>query len=295
MPKVYLSPAYHKWNACSISGCDETTHNNLYLDELEVYLKANNIEFKRGTRRVPKSNEDGETLMINAVKQSNAYKPDIHYVSHTNAFNGTVRGYRPIIYPTGNAKGEKLAEIMIKYRKEIYSQPINLKRRDDLYELYATNSVAYYEEHVFHDNKADAQWFHNNMRRIAEQTCKAFCEYFGIKFVDPYAKKEEPKVEEPKVEIIYKVRKSWEDSENQVGAYKILQNAIAKAQETECNVYDNNGKVVWEYKPEKVEEKPTEEPPVVEEKPNTEIEVEKNSILKALKHLLKLILEWIKK
>lgn len=295
MPKIYLSPAYHKWNPCAISGCDETTHNNLYLDELEVYLKANNIDYKRGVRRTPKSNESGTEIMIDAVTESNAYKPDIHYVSHTNASNGTVRGYRPIIYPFNNAEGERLANIIIKYRKEIYDQPIHLKKQSDLYELSKTTAVSYYEEHVFHDNKEDATWFHNNMRKIAEQTCKAFCEYFGIVFKDPYTKKEEPKVEEPKEEIIYKVRKSWEDTKSQVGAYKILQNAIAKAQETECNVYDNNGKVVWEYKPEKVEEKPTKEPPVVEEKTNTEIEVEKNSILKALKHLLKLILEWIKK
>ena len=188
MPKIYLSPAYHKYNPCSIQGCDETTHNNEYLDELEVYLKANGIDYKRGARRTAGSSEDGEALMINAVSQSNTYKPDIHYVSHTNAFNGTVRGYRPIIYPTDNADGERLAEIMIKYRKEIYNQPINLKKRSDLYELYATTATAYYEEHVFHDNKEDAQWFHSNMRLIAQQTCKAFCEYFGLDFKDPYEK-----------------------------------------------------------------------------------------------------------
>ena len=40
MPKVYLSPAYHYWNPCAVAGCDETTHNNLYLDVLEPYLAA---------------------------------------------------------------------------------------------------------------------------------------------------------------------------------------------------------------------------------------------------------------
>lgn len=216
MPKVYLSPAYHKWNPCSIPGCDETTHNNKYLDELEVYLKANGIEYKRGTRRVPKSSENGTTLMNKAIKESNAWKPDIHYVSHTNAFNGTVRGYRPMIYPKNNAAGEKLAEIMIKYRKEIYDQPINLKRTDEWAELRETSAVAYYEEHVFHDNIEDAKWFHNNMRLIAQQTCKAFCEYFNIPFVDPYeVKKTEAKTEAPEGKL-YRV---------QVGAYKYKENA----------------------------------------------------------------------
>ena len=58
MAKVYLSPAYHKFNPCAVAGCDETTHNNLYLDELEVFLTACGIEWKRGPRRVPKSSEE---------------------------------------------------------------------------------------------------------------------------------------------------------------------------------------------------------------------------------------------
>ena len=57
MPKVYLSPAYHYWNPCAVAGCDETTHNNLYLDVLEPYLAACGIQYKRGNpmRGVPTS------------------------------------------------------------------------------------------------------------------------------------------------------------------------------------------------------------------------------------------------
>lgn len=302
MPKIYLSPAYHKWNPCSIPGCDETTHNNKYLDELEVYLKANGIEYKRGPRRTPKSSEDGTTIMKKAVSESNAYKPDIHYVSHTNAANGTVRGYRPIIYPTGNAAGEKLAAIMVKHRKEIYNQPINIKRRDDLYELSQTSAVAYYEEHVFHDNKADAQWFHDNMRKIAEATCKGFCEYFGIAYKDPYA------VEEKKE--IYRVRKTWEDTKSQVGAYSNLQGAISKAQATQCNVYDADGKLMWEYIAPKVEqdeepkkeepkkeevitEEPTTAPPMVDEP--TENTSKNSALLELIKKIVELILKLLGK
>ena len=183
MPKIYLSPAYHKWNPCSVDGCDETTHNNLYLDELEKYLKACNIEYKRGARRVPKSNEDSNALLSRAVKESNEFGADIHYVSHTNAYNGKAKGYRPIIYP-GYKDAQRLAEILIEKRKEIYSGDITLNTRTDLYELKATKATAYYEEHVFHDNKEDAVWFHNNMNLIAKQTTKGFCEYFGIPFVE---------------------------------------------------------------------------------------------------------------
>ncbi len=185
MPKIYLSPAYHKWNPCAVAGCDETTHNNLYLDELEPFLRACGIEYKRGPRRVPKSDENGTVLMNAAIRESNAYRPDIHYVSHTNAANGTVRGYRPMIYP-GSADGRRLAESIIKFRREIYNQPIILKETAEWAELRETVAVAYYEEHVFHDNAEDAGWFHANLRNIAKQTCKGFCEYLGVQFIDPY-------------------------------------------------------------------------------------------------------------
>lgn len=183
MPKIYLSPAYHKWNPCSIDGCDETTHNNLYLDELEKYLKACNIQYKRGVRRIPKSSEDSDALLSRAVRESNEYGADIHYVSHTNAFNGVIKGYRPMIYP-GFEDAKRLADILIEKRKEIYPYTITLNTRTDLYELRATKATAYYEEHVFHDNKEDAQWFHSNMKLIAKQTAMGFCEYFCIPFVD---------------------------------------------------------------------------------------------------------------
>ena len=118
MPKVYLSPAYHYWNPCAVAGCDETTHNNLYLDVLEPYLAACGIQYKRGPRRTPKSGEDGDALMLQAVRESDAWGADVHYVSHTNAANGGVRGYRPMIYP-GSGGGRKLAACILKYRRKI--------------------------------------------------------------------------------------------------------------------------------------------------------------------------------
>ena len=181
MPKVYLSPAYHYWNPCAVAGCDETTHNNLYLDVLEPYLAACGIQYKRGPRRTPKSSEDGDALMLQAVGESDAWGADVHYVSHTNAANGSVRGYRPMIYP-GSTGGRKLAECILKYRRKIYDQPIRLSESSVWYELRAPAAVSFYEEHVFHDNTADAQWFHSHMGAIAEATCRGLCEYFGIEY-----------------------------------------------------------------------------------------------------------------
>ena len=190
MAKVYLSPAYHYFNRCAVPGCDETTHNNLYIDQLEVYLTACGIDWKRGPRRVPKSNEDGNELMIRAVEESDAWGADVHYISHTNAYDGTVRGCRPMIYP-GSARGKRLAEAMVAERRKIYDQPITLFERGDLYELRVPAAASYYEEHVFHDNAEDAAWFHGNLRAIAESAARGLCSYFGLPFVDPYGAEED--------------------------------------------------------------------------------------------------------
>lgn len=189
MPKVYLSPAMHRQNECCYprpdgKQCYEALENNEYIDILEPVLNRCGIETKRGYRRTPMNNDDGDKIMKQNVAESNAWGADVHYISHTNGANGTVKGYRPI-YFTGSAKGKKLAEIMVKYRKQIYPYSIVLNNRTDLYELKNTNAVAFYEEHVFHDNLEDATWFHTHMNEIAESAAKGLCEYFGIPYVAP--------------------------------------------------------------------------------------------------------------
>lgn len=191
MPKVYLSPAMHRQNECCYprpdgKQCYEALENNEYIDILEPVLNRCGIETKRGYRRTPMNNEDGDKIMRQNVAESNAWGADVHYISHTNGANGTVKGYRPI-YFTGSAKGKKLAEIMVKYRKQIYPYSVVLNNRTDLYELKNTNAAAFYEEHVFHDNLEDATWFHTHMNEIAESAAKGLCEYFGIPYIAPVA------------------------------------------------------------------------------------------------------------
>lgn len=198
MPKVYLSPAMHRQNECCYprpdgKQCYEALENNEYIDILEPVLNRCGIETKRGYRRTPMNNDDGDKIMRQNVAESNAWGADVHYISHTNGANGTVKGYRPI-YFTGSAKGKKLAEIMVKYRKQIYPYSVVLNNRTDLYELKNTNAVAFYEEHVFHDNLEDATWFHTHMNEIAESAAKGLCEYFGIPYIAPAATPSTPTV-----------------------------------------------------------------------------------------------------
>ena len=189
-PKVYLSPAMHRANPCVYprpdgKQCYEALENNEYIDILEPILNRCGIETKRGYRRTPMNGDNGDDIMKQNVRESDAWGADVHYVSHTNASsNGKAQGCHPMYY-TYSKNGKKLGEIMVKYRKQIYPRTVKLVARSDLYELKKTNAVAFYEEHAFHDNMEDATWFHTHMEEIAESAAKGLCEYFGIPYVEP--------------------------------------------------------------------------------------------------------------
>ncbi len=190
-PKVYLSPAMHMANPCVYprpdgKQCYEALENNEYIDILEPILNRCGIETKRGYRRTPMNGDNGNAIMKQNVRESDAWGADVHYVSHTNGSadgKGNSRGCFPMYY-TYSKNGKKLGEIMVKYRKQIYPRTVKLVANSKWYELYKPKAVSYYEEHVFHDNMDDATWFHTHMKEIAESAAKGLCEYFGIPYVE---------------------------------------------------------------------------------------------------------------
>lgn len=190
-PKVYLSPAMHMANPCVYprpdgQQCYEALENNEYIDILEPILNRCGIATKRGYRRTPMNSDNGDAIMKQNVRESDAWGADVHYVSHTNGSadgKGNSRGCYPMYY-TYSKNGKKLGKIMVKYRKQIYPRTVKLVARSGLYELRVPKAVSFYEEHVFHDNMDDATWFHTHMKEIAESAAKGLCEYFGIPYVE---------------------------------------------------------------------------------------------------------------
>lgn len=190
-PKVYLSPAMHMANPCVYprpdgKQCYEALENNEYIDILEPILNRCGIATKRGYRRTPMNSDNGDAIMKQNVRESDAWGADVHYVSHTNASadgKGGAKGCRPMYY-TYSSKGKKLGEIMVKYRREIYPGTVKLNASAKWYELRVPKAVSFYEEHAFHDNLEDITWFHTHMKEIAESAAKGLCEYFGIPYVE---------------------------------------------------------------------------------------------------------------
>lgn len=190
-PKVYLSPAMHMANPCVYprpdgKQCYEALENNEYIDILEPILNRCGIETKRGYRRTPMNGDNGNAIMKQNVRESDAWGADVHYVSHTNGSadgKGNSRGCFPMYY-TYSKKSKKLGEIMVKYRKQIYPRTVKLVARSGLYELRVPKAVSFYEEHAFHDNLENITWFHTHMKEIAESAAKGLCEWFGIPYVE---------------------------------------------------------------------------------------------------------------
>ena len=174
MAKIYLSPAAHGHdNPCSYSsGCSENTHCNLYVDRLEKHLIACGFEVKRNPK-----DRTGDRLK-EAIAESNAWGADLHYIAHTNAGGGSYSLL--MVYDDGISY--TYAQMLAAKRREIYNGAEKVNIAPQWAELSQTTAPAIYDETVFHDDLSSITWYHNNLDRIAENTCKAICKMFDVEY-----------------------------------------------------------------------------------------------------------------
>ena len=174
MAKIYLSPAAHEHdNPCSYSsGCSENTHCNLYVDWLEKHLIACGFEVKRNPK-----DRTGDRLK-EAIAESNTCCADLHYIAHTNA--GGKSYSLLMVYVDGTAY--TYAQMLAAMRRDIYDGSVKVNIAPQWAELSQTTAPAIYDETVFHDNLSSITWYHNNLDRIAENTCKAICKMFNVEY-----------------------------------------------------------------------------------------------------------------
>ena len=102
-------------------------------------------------------------------------------------------------------------------------------------------------EHSFHTNTKASKWLldNNNLKKLAKNEAAAIAAYFNVKKQENKQEtKEEVKVETPKTDNLYRVRKSWNDSKSQIGAYSVLENA-KKACKNGYFVFNSKGEVVY--------------------------------------------------
>ncbi len=250
--------------------------------------------------------------------RANNFKADFYLSIHHNAGinGGKGGGIETYIYTKASSKSYEwqnvLYEALIKHTG-LKGNRSDGTRQENLHEVRESNMPAVLIECGYMDSATDVPIILSE--KYADACATAIVEVLvqrGGLIKKPIVE-EAPKVEEnlnkdeaELVKKLYRVRKSWEDTNSQVGAYETLENAIVKAKQTECNVYDSDGKTVWEYV-EFIEPSapPIEEIPkefqndmqeVVKDNPQ---EVKVNSIvdivLKVLKKIAEIFLNYFKK
>lgn len=189
--KVYISPedrssnTYH--SSVLYNGHQTNEHEQMcrLADLLEAALKRCGIEVKN-------DQETGSGAVYRRIERSNAWPADLHIALHTNGFDGTVQGTRVHCYPS--AKSRKIGKL-IQDRIAPLSPGTAGERVVEsatLIELKNTHAPAVLPEYEFHDNAESARWLVENMPLIAEETCHAICDYFGVAYTEPEKKEESP-------------------------------------------------------------------------------------------------------
>ena len=211
--KVFISPEDRASNVYASSALwnGRTTNEKEQMGRCADYLE---IALKRCGFEVINAQYGN---MYDRVSASNAWPADLHMALHTNGFDGTVAGTRVHCYP---AEKSRLIGRLIQERIAPLSPGTSdrLVESTNLYELRSTHMPAVLPEFGFHDNPEEAQWLIDNMETIAEETCKAICEFFDMPYTAPdgQAGRDPEPVEEP--EVLYRV---------QVGAFRTKENAEA--------------------------------------------------------------------
>lgn len=167
--------------------------------------------------------DESENDLKDAVIKANNSNVDIFCSIHLNAGGG--KGTETYIY-----KHNSIVEKFAKRVNSLVSDSCDFANRGvkqaNFYVLKYTKAPAVLLEVCFVDSKEDENKL--NVLLVANAIVE------GIVF-------------EEKIEI-YRVRKSWSDEKSQLGAYKVLENAIdVVKQNKDYLVFNSNGDIVFKY------------------------------------------------
>lgn len=170
--KIALSPEDRASNTYAVGNTNERDQMRKVADLLEAALTRCGFAVK--------NMQYGN--MYDRVVDGNKWGADLYIALHTNGFDGTVAGTRVHCYPS--EKSRKIGKL-IQDRIAPLSPGTSerLVESTNLYELRMPTMPAVLPEFGFHDNPEEAQWIIDNVKLIAEETCQAVCEFFGVKYV----------------------------------------------------------------------------------------------------------------
>lgn len=170
-----------------------------------------------------------DTPLKDRVKVANDKKADIFVSVHANAYDGTFEGKNPsgveTFYHANSENGKKIANLVHNNLIQGIKQVDRGIKTGDLYVLNHTNMPAILCECGFMDNPGEIKLLLSDSFReeCAEEIARGICEYFGVKFIDPFEV-------ESKSKKLHHV---------QVGAFEKLENAERLSRELQSKGYKN--------------------------------------------------------
>lgn len=174
---------------------------------------------------------------------------DLFISLHSNAVGSSVNENvdYPVVYVPLNGKGNAIGQKLVDCVEAIMDTKQNGRiatRRGQNGDYYgvirgatAVGTVGLIIEHSFHTNTRATKWLlsNSNLEKMAKAEADVIAAYYGVE------KPTKPVVEP---EHWYRIRKTWDDSSSQKGAYKSLDNAKEACPEG-YSVFDWEGKAVY--------------------------------------------------
>lgn len=180
--KIYLSPSSQPDNLYAYGNTNEQVQCRKIADACEIALKSCGFDVKNG----------GYGSMYDRVAESDAWGADLHVAIHTNAFDGETTGTRIFCF-NNYGEGYKASQAVFNALAPVTPGTSENVRVDaELYEVRASDAPCVYIEVDFHDVAYIAEWIIENVELIGETICKGICDYFGVKYVEAVAPKDEP-------------------------------------------------------------------------------------------------------
>jgi hypothetical protein len=158
-----------------VLGHSEKEHCEELVQRMLPLLSQRGIEYK--------VRNAGSSLSTN-VSEATAWGAQLYVPIHTNAASGMARGTRFGFYP-GRRDSQDACKVFRDNFKKIYPLPDKvITTTYNFAEAKNPKCPSVYCETVFHDNRQDAEWFHTNMDRIAQNFVESISELLGVVQLD---------------------------------------------------------------------------------------------------------------
>ncbi len=171
--KIYISPSNQNGNIYATGNTNEKEQCHKIAKYCVAFLK------KKGFNVKCTYNDD----MYERVKESNAFKADLHVAIHTNATakHNVTGGTQVLLY---NLQGErkKAGQAVLNRLAPLTpgKSAERLVEKPDFYEVNSATGITLYCECEFHDTKKGSDFIIKNVKNIGEAIAKGICDYYGV-------------------------------------------------------------------------------------------------------------------